>query len=613
MSVSVRLDEAGAPRYSVRLAGREVIRESKLGLVRDDADFSRGLEILGSPKRSQVSERYRIATAKRRDNRYQANRAVVPLKDAEGRRLDLMLQVSNDGLGFRYRFPKADATVRHIRSEATSFRFPEGTEAWLQPVAVAKSGWAETNPSYEEYYEMGIPVGTPSTLGAGWVFPALFRTDHAWVLLSEAAPQRGYCNSRLSHESPDGEYGIAFADPRETVHGGPSHPQSTLPWQTPWRLIVVGSLRTVVESMLGIDLADPPAKDATACAPGIASWSWPLLGDQSCTFDIQKRFIDYAAEMGWRYTLVDAMWDQQIGDGKMRELVAYAKPKKVEILVWLNSAGDWNSAHQTPRDQLLTADQRRETFERLAGLGVSGVKIDFFPGDGQSVVNYQLDLIEEAGRHGLSVNFHGTTLPRGLQRTYPNFLTAEAVRGLEFMTFEQRWADREPAHAAMLPFARNVFDPMDFTPMALDKLNDRVERRTTAAFELALAVLFTSGIQHLAEVPEGMAKAPDEVRSFLKQLPAAWDDLRFLDGYPGKHVVIARRSGDRWIVAGINGTDEAQTVTLDLTGLGDGPGRLITDGPGGELGFAVRDLAIEAGEPQELTLVPRGGFVWTRD
>lgn len=609
LKLTVRSDEGGALRYTLHRGETPVLRDSRLGLVREDGDFSQGLKEAAETEKSQVRDRYRIASAKRRANSYEANRAVLHLQNAGGHKIDIIFQLSNDGLGFRYRFPESDATVRKLTSETTSFRFPADTKAWLQPMARAKTGWAETNPSYEEYHEQEIPVGKPSPTGAGWIYPALFRTGDTWVLLSEAAPQRGYCNTRLATESPDGEYSIAFADPRETVFGGAAHPESALPWITPWRVVVVGSLKTIAESMLGVDLADKPAPDTKAPEPGIASWSWPLLGDPSCNYDTQIQFIDYAAEMGWRYTLIDAMWDQQIGDEKMRDLVRHARSKNVEILVWLNSAGDWNSAYQTPKDSLLTKEKREETFKRLKDLGISGVKIDFFPGDGQSVVNYQLDIIEEAARHGLSVNYHGTTLPRGLQRTYPNFLTAEAIRGLEFMTFGQDSADREPTHAAMQPFTRNVFDPMDFTPMALDKLNDKVKRRSTAAFQLALPVLFTSGIQHLAEVPDGMAKAPDYVKNFLKKLPASWDDSKFIDGYPGKYVVMARRAGDHWFVTGINGLDEAKPLKLDLSPLGATSGRIITDGDDGELRFSLKDVTLGADKNLDLEVAPRGGFV----
>lgn len=609
LQVEVSLTEAGEPRYTVTREGTPVLRESKLGLVREDADFTRGLKLAGKAITSQVTDHYTISNAKRRENRYEANRGVLPLVDAEGRKMEIVFQVSNDGLGFRYRFPETDASVRKMESEATTFHFPDETRAWLQPMSVAKTGWAKTNPSYEEHYQMDIPAGTPSTLGAGWVYPALFRTGETWVLLSEAAPNRQYCNTRLAHESPGGEYGVAFPDPREVITGGVSHPQGKLPWVTPWRVVAVGSLKTITESMLGVDLADKPADGAKPATPGIASWSWPLLGDRSCNFETQKQFIDYAAEMGWRYTLIDALWDKQIGTPKLKQLLRHARSKNVEILLWYNSVGDWNEAPQTPKDRMLTQESRKKEFEWLKELGVAGIKVDFFAGDGQSVVNYQLDILEESAPYGLAINFHGTTLPRGLQRTYPHFMTAEAIKGQEFITFGQGNADQQPTHCTVIPFTRNVFDPMDFTPMVLDKLNDRVTRRTTAAYELALPVLFTSGIQHMAEVPTGLAKAPEYVKNFLKKLPESWDDSRLIDGFPGKYVVMARRSGKHWFVCGINGLDDPRKLQLDLSELGVSQGRIITNGSDSELGFSMQDVSVTENGGLPVEIAPKGGFV----
>ena len=608
--VDFRLNSAGAPRYAIRLAGQPVLQESRLGLVREDADFSRGLRLEGSSPTTSVNDRYEILTAKRRVNTYRANRREFHLQTAAGQRLDVIFQVSNDGVAFRYRFPGTDARTLRLQEEVSSFHFLPGTRAWLQPIAVARSGWSQANPSYEEYYEKDIPVGTPSTLGAGWVYPALFRSSDTWLLVSEVAASRSYGGTRLRSESPDGEYAVGFADPRENRAGGPISPESKLPWLTPWRIIVVGDLKLIAESTLGIDLADPPAQPADASIqPGKAAWSWPLLKDGNTTYDVQKRFINYAAEMGWRYCLIDALWDQQIGYDKVKELVDYARGRDVGILLWYNSAGEWNTTPQTPRDKLLTHESRLKEFGRLKAMGVAGLKIDFFGGDGPSMIGYYLDLLADAAPYGLLMNFHGATLPRGWERTYPHLMTMEAVRGLEYVTFEQGNADQEATHAAMLPFTRNVFDPMDFTPMVLDQI-PRIERRTTSAFELALSVLFTSGIQHYAEIPEGVAKAPAYVRDFLKHVPSVWDDTKFLDGFPGRFVVLARQGEGRWYVAGINAEAAEKKLTLDLTGLaGPGRGTLITDGDAGNLSFRQVPVQLSSGKKLEITLQPHGGFV----
>ena len=614
LKVDFRLDADGAPRYAIQRDGVPVLRDSRLGLVRDDADFSKGLILLAASRVEAVRDRYEILTAKRRVNFYRANRRVFRLRTASGQRMDILFQVSDDGVAFRYLFNGAGGEVRRLREEVSSFHLLPGARAWLQPMSVAKSGWEKVNPAYEEFYEKDVPAGTPSPTGAGWVYPALFRSGDTWLLVSETAPGRDYCGTRLRHESPDGEYRVGFPDPRETVKGGPVYPESRLPWLTPWRIIVVGTLKTVAESTLGIDLADRPGRAAGPRAePGKASWSWPLLGDEQTKYEVQKRFIDYAAEMGWRYCLIDGYWDKQIGYEKVAELIAYARGKGVRILLWYNSAGDWNTAPQTPRNLMLTRESRLREFERLKAMGVAGLKVDFFGGDGQSVVNYYLDIIEDAAPYGFLLNFHGATLPRGWQRTYPHLMTMEAIRGLEFATFTQKDADEEPTHAAMLPFTRNVFDPMDFTPVVLDRL-PRTQRRTSSAFELALSVLFTSGIQHYAEIPEGMAKAPGYVREFLKGVPDVWDDTRFLDGHPGRFAVLARRGAGRWYVAGINGEGAEKKLTLDLRELRPrGPGTLIADGEGGNLSFRRETVRVGTDMKLEVVLQPRGGFVLTFD
>jgi alpha-glucosidase len=621
---------SGAASYSVSLGGKPIVRESRLGVVRDDVSFADGLEVADGyaarvARLEKVEDRYELATGKRRQNLYRANRRVIEVRSG-GRRMDIEFQVSNDGYAFRYVFPQDAAqpatALRRISREVSSFNFLPGTRGYLQPLAPPRSGWNESNPSYEEYYERDIPVGQPSLQGGPWVFPALFKSGDTWLLVSEAGVRRNYCGSRLLAAWRSSEYFIDFPGVREISHGGPATPESTLPWITPWRFVVIGDLATVVESTLGTDLADPPAKDfpATASGPGKAAWSWPLLGDDRTVVPVQKQFIDYAAQMGWGYTLVDSAWDRQIGYDGLKELVEHGRPKGVKILIWYNSAGDWNTTPLTPRNLLLTAEARRAEFAKIAALGIAGVKVDFFAGDAQSTIAYYHDLMADAARAGLAVNFHGATLPRGWQRTYPNLMTMEAVRGMEFNTFTQESAEQGPVHAAMLPFTRNVFDPMDFTPVVLDKL-PRTERRSTAAFELATAVLFTSGIQHYAEIPEGMAKAPGYVREFLKRVPAMWDDVRFVDGFPGQFAVLARRAGNTWYVAGINADTAPRKVSIDLAkivGAKQGAplrGRLITDGSDA-LGFKSDYFPMERGTAQqslkgEIEMRGRGGFVLT--
>jgi hypothetical protein len=472
-------------------------------------------------------------------------------------------------------------------------------------MSIAQTGWSNTNPSYEEHYRREIAVGTPSPLAAGWVFPALLRSGDTWVALTEAGMDGSWHASRLQADSSDGVYRIGGPMAAEVTPGGALLAQGSGEFKSPWRVIALGSLATLVESTLGTDLAAPAiAFDKDKVVPGHASWSWALLKDDATVFEVQKKFIDYAADMGWDYTLVDADWDRKIGYEKLAELARYAASKKIGLLAWYNSSGAWNQTPYTPKSKLLTHDQRVAEFGRLREMGVKGVKIDFFGGDGKSMIGYYIDILDDAAAAGLLVNFHGATLPRGWSRTYPNLMTTEAVRGLEFTTFSQDDEDAVPRHAAMLPFTRNLFDPMDFTPMVFGDI-PKIKRVTRNGFELAESVLFLSGIQHFAETPDGMAGVPAYVKSFLGTLPRSWDEVKFVDGYPGRHAVIARKSGDAWYLAGINADERDLALDLDLGFLAGREGQLITDG-GGERAFTQ---ATVRGGKQRLTIKARGGFV----
>ena len=321
-------------------------------------------------------------------------------------------------------------------------------------------------------------------------------------------------------------------------------------------------------------------------------------------FEVQKRFIDYAADMRWSYTLVDADWDRKIGDAKMKELADHAKTRGVGLLAWYNSSGAWNDTEYSPKSALLTKEARAKEFARVKAIGIKGLKVDFFGGDGASSIAYYVDILKETAAAGLLLNFHGATLPRGWSRTYPNLLTVEAVKGFEFATFTQEDQDKVVRHAAMLPFARNLFDPMDFTPVVFHDIPN-IKRATRNGFELAQSVVFLSGIQHYAETPEGMATVPASVKGFLRELPRHWDEVRFLDGEPGRFVVLARRAGNQWFVAGLNADDTPREIQLDLNWLGQRQGQLITDGAG-EREFAEGNLSAPAAR---LTLAPHGGFV----
>jgi alpha-glucosidase len=601
---SIKDKKAG---YRIQLDNKEVLGNSALGVVREDGDFSQNLSFVKADKPVLVKDSYESLNAKKSHIEYVANRQVIHLANQQGKKMDIIFQVSNDGVAFRYYFPETSADIKKIGEEKTTFKLPTNTKAWLQPMSDAQTGWEHCHPSYEEFYEKDILAGITSPIKAGWVYPALFKTPNAWVLLTETGLDGSYCATRLKAESPNNEYQIGFPQSPEVFTGGVLNPQSRLPWYSPWRIITIGSLKTIMESTLGTDLANPAIKvDTSFIKPGIASWSWILLKDESVNYETTHQYIDHAADMHWDYCLIDADWDTRIGYERIKELADYAKTKNVKLLVWYNSAGAWNTTPYHPRNMLLTSEGRKAEFKRIKSLGVSGVKIDFFAGDGQSMIQYYLDILKDAAEAKLLVNFHGATLPRGWARTFPHLMSAEAVKGFEMVTFDQKAADEQPAHCTTLPFTRNIFDPMDFTPMALYKIPN-IKRRTSTGFELALSVVFLSGIQHLAESPEGMTHVPPFAKSFLQQLPTHWDEVRFIDGFPGKLVVLARRTGSKWYVTGINGEGVSKDLTLDLSFLKNKKGQLISDKNAQDLQEST--LSIPANGQVKMTLLPNGGFV----
>ena len=597
--------------YSVERGSLPVILESDLGLQLTAADFTQDVAIDSRSPIVSVVDDYTMRVGKKSKISYKANQQTFVVSNAQRQKLQITFRVSNDGVAFRYTVTDPVIAQKHFVKEITSFNVAATAKAWLQPMAVAQTGWSNTNPSYEEHYQSNVPVGTESTLKQGWVFPALFNAADHWLAVSETGMDGTWHGSHLQLGEKPGEYTIAPPQTPEVFisakgEKGALLANATYTLESPWRIIALGSLAQLMESTLGTDLAAPAIPiDEGFIKPGHSSWSWAILKDDFTTFDVQKKFIDYAADMHWDYTLIDADWDKKIGYEKLQELVDYAAQKNIGVLVWYNSSGAWNETPYSPKSQLISHELRVAEFSRLQKIGVKGVKIDFFGGDGQSFMQYYIDILQDAAAHQLSVNFHGATLPRGWQRTYPNLMTMESIKGFEFTTFSQADQDPVAAHVVTALFARNLFDPMDYTPMAFGDIPN-IKRVTENSFELAESVLMLSGIQHFAEIPEGMATVPEYVKDFLRELPREWDDVKFIDGYPDKFVVLARKAGDAWYIAGINAEAENKILNLDLNFVGDKSGVLITSGEG-ERDFFQQN--IDNKTPHTITLRPSAGFV----
>lgn len=609
LSAICNITKSGNATYNIKYLQQTILEDSKLGIIREDEDFSKNLQFINASKDSIVKDSYHILTAKKSNITYVATQKTIALKTTSGKKMNIIFSVSNDGVAFKYQFPEQSTDIKKITKELTTFHFRDSTKAWLQPKTEAQSGWEHSNPSYEAHYMMDIPTGTPSPTKNGWVYPAMFHYKNAWVLITEASLGRTYCGTALQQQSPNNEYSIGFPQAAETMKDSALNPQSTLPWNTPWRIITVGNLQTTAESTLGTDLAFPAKKMDTAfIKPGKASWSWILLKDNSIVYDVQKKYIDYAADMHWEYCLIDADWDRKIGSDKIQELSNYAASKNVGLLLWYNSAGSWNTVKYTPKNILVDSKSRENEFAKIEKMGIKGVKIDFFGGDGQWMIQYYQDILEDAAKHHLLVNFHGATLPRGWQRTYPNLMTTEAVYGYEMITFNQTDANQAPQHMVMSAFARNAFDPMDFTPVSLYKI-PKINRVTSPVFELATGIIFLSGIQHYVEGPDGMGKMDKGVKQFMQNVPSVWDDVKFIDGYPGKYYVVARRAGKNWYIAGINADSVEHKLAMDLGFLGKKTlGSALTDNTQ-EFPVEVSRLDLLNSRKLPITIKPNGGFV----
>ena len=479
------------------------------------------------------------------------------------------MRVSNDGVAFRF----------YTGDENVSYVIPDGTKRWLR----------RQTTDYEGFYQ----ESTSATRGK-YNYPALIEYDGGvFGLITESGINHGNSCSYLTCNGDN--YTVTYTD----TDNGIAHP---------WRIIIIGNEADIVESTLVTDVAEGcRIQDTSWIKPGVSSWIYWAYNHSSKDFQKVKEYIDLAHDMGWPYTLIDWEWDEMANGGNIEDAMAYAREKGVKVNLWYNSGTSWVGAGAPgPQDRLRTREAREKEMTRLEQMGATGIKVDFFLPDGNEMVDYYLDILEDAARHHLLVDFHGCTIPRGWSRTWPNLMSMESVYGAEWYNNNRRMTNAAAEHNAILPFTRNVIGPMDYTPCTFtDSQNPHI---TTDCHELALPILFESGLQHMADRPEAYLNLPTEVKSLLSGLPSAWDDTRLLAGYPGQSAVIARRCGDTWYIAGINGTENEITVEPDFSRVGQKVefSMLITDkGDKPGMGFNIQN-DVTAGS---LTLPARGGFV----
>ncbi len=564
---------AGIPVYSVSYNGKVFLKSSPIGMKTNVGDFSKDLSISEKTSQKSIDETYSLPNIKKSNVHYQATETVLTFNKAEKSVFDVVFRVSNNDVAFRYKvYPQKDRLSCVVNEETSGFVFPEGTTTFLCPQSKPMVGFARTMPSYETGYTPDAPMGKNGNDNNGFTFPCLFKVGaQGWVLISETGVDSRYCGSRLiGHEG--GLYTIGFPMEDENNGNGTVLPGIALPGYTPWRTITVGeTLQPIVETTVAFDVVEPLYKASTKYEYTKGSWSWILKMDGGTVFNVQKEYIDFSAAMGYNTILVDALWDTQIGREKIEELARYGASKNVSLYLWYNSNGYWNDAPQGPRGIMDNTIARRKEMAWMKSIGVKGIKVDFFGGDKQMTMKLYEDILVDANDYGIMVIFHGCTLPRGWERMYPNYAASEAVLASENLYFGQRSCDNEAFNATLHPFIRNTVGSMDFGGSALNKFynnnntpNRGSKRMTSDVFALAIAVLFQSGVQHFALAPNNLTDAPQWAIDFMKAVPTTWDEIRFIDGYPGKYVIIARRHGDKWYVAGVNAKKETIKLKLKL-------------------------------------------------
>ena len=567
---------------------------------------------------NKIDETYELASIKKSKVHYVANEAVFSFTQQGKTIYDVIFRISNNDVAFKYKmYPQGETLSCVVKQEVTGFVFPDGTTTFLCPQSKPMGGFARTSPSYETSYTADDVAGK-NGWGEGYTFPCLFRNgDNGWVLVSETGVNGGYCASRLlGHKG--GVYTIGFPQEGEANGNGTVSPGIALPGETPWRTITVGkTLAPIVETTVPFDVVKPLYQAKGEYTYGRGSWSWIIGMDGSTNYKEQLRYIDFSAAMGYQSVLVDALWDKQIGRDKIEELAKYGKNKGVALYLWYNSNGYWNDAPQTPRGIMDNAIARRKEMKWMQSIGIRGIKVDFFGGDKQMTMQLYEDILSDANEYGLLVIFHGCTLPRGWERMYPNFASSEAVLASENLHFSQGSCDHEAFNATLHPFIRNTVGSMDFGGSALNKYYNadnapRGSRRVTSdVYALATAVLFQSPVQHFALAPNNLTDSPSWAIDFMKEVPTTWDEVRFIDGYPGKYVILARRHGDKWYIAGVNAQKETLKLKVNLPMFSNGEKvRLFSDDK--VLQGGVKQIGIGKKQELQLTIPCNGGVLITK-
>lgn len=608
----------GNPFYTVTYKDKPILEESPLGVVTNVGDFSQKMTYTGA-KENKIEKVYMQDRIKKSQVHYQANEWIGTYTNADKKPMDIVFRVSNNDIAFQYKFSTYGETAcMVIEKEATGFDFPSFTTTFMCPQSDPMIGWKRTKPSYEEEYTPDQPIGSPSKYGKGYTFPCLFRVgENGWALVSETGVRSLYCASHLSEGSREGLYTVDFPHPGENNGLGSATPGIALPGETPWRTITVGNhLKPIVETTIPFDVVEPLYEPSQTYKFGRSTWSWILWQDNSVCYDDQVKYIDLAATLGYEYVLIDGLWDKQIGRERMPELFNYARSKGVNVFLWYNSNGYWNDAPQGAKQGMSNSIARKKEMKWLKENGIKGLKVDFFGGDKQETMKLYEDILSDANDYGLMVIFHGCTLPRGWERMFPNYVGSEAVLASENLIFNQHYDDNEAFNGCLHPFIRNAVGSMEFGGTLLNKYHSRTNRegttrKTTDTYQLATAILFQNPIQNFALTPNNLTDVPAFEIEFMKQVPTTWDETVFIDGYPGKYCLLARRHADKWYVVGINAQKKPLKLTVSLP-MFNKEERVTLYNDNKKRKAYTKEIILTNPQETSFTIQPEGGVILTK-
>lgn len=626
--------EGGKVSYTVDYEGKQMLTRSALGLVANYGDFSQNLTMGKLTDMGVEHVAYNESRIKKAHVEKDVVEAYIGFLNEKKDSMTLHLHVSNNDMAYCYEMirPKKDNPKSVIiYKEVSGFNFPQQTTTFLCPQITPMTGWERTKPSYEEEYTPDAPMNKKSQFGVGYTFPCLFKVGgDGWVLVSETGVSSAYPGSRLSDYDPEHGYTIAFPQKGENNGIGSEYAGIPLPGKTPWRTITIGkTLAPIVETTIPFDVVAPLYEPSINYKPARYTWSWLIWQDNSVNYDDQIKMIDVAAAQGYEAVLVDGCWDTQIGYGRIEELSKYAQSKGVKLMLWYNSNGFENDAPQTPRQVMNNSIARKRDMAWMKKIGVCGIKVDFFGGDKQETMKLYEDILSDANDYGLEVIFHGCTLPRGWERMYPNYVASEAALASENVYFTDYHAKKEAFEMTMHPFSRNAVGSFDWGGVMMNKYmsrdnKSRHQRFTSDVFEMATAITNQSSVNCVCLYPNNLEDVPQWELDWLKAVPTAWEDVKFIAGYPTQYAVVARKassangstaqeSNGKWFVGGLNATDKPLTLTLDLPMFAGKTVEYLTDMPKkkGDKFFTSVKKTLKVGKDgkAKVTIQPMGGIV----